>query len=67
MALDADQRMKMELILEGSKESPELLTDWETGFVSSFQERYETYGDDMFVSEKQWAILDRIYDTIVGV
>lgn len=66
MALDADQRLKLEMILAGQEESPSSLDNWETGFVASFAERYATYGDNMFISEKQWAILDRIYNNIVS-
>lgn len=34
--------------------------DWETEFVSSLQERYEQYGVNMFLSDKQDEILNRI-------
>ena len=58
VALNDDQRMKLEMILEGSKEVPDELSDWETGFVSSFQERYELYKDAVFISDKQWNIFE---------
>ena len=35
-------------------------SDWEMGFVEDLSERYEQYGDDMFLSEKQAEILRRI-------
>lgn len=35
-------------------------SDWEMGFVEDLSERYERYGDDMFLSEKQAEILRRI-------
>ena len=35
-------------------------SDWETEFVSSLQERYEQYGINMFLSEKQDEVLRRI-------
>lgn len=66
MALDADQRLKLEMILAGQEENPSALDNWETGFVASFAERYELYKDGVLISEKQWAILDRIYNNIVS-
>lgn len=36
--------------------------EWETEFVSSLQERYEQYGVNMFLSEKQDEILRRLAD-----
>ncbi len=41
MALDTDALFKFELILTGTEEDPEALNPWETGFVSSFVERYK--------------------------
>lgn len=35
-------------------------SEWETEFVSSLQERYEQYGINMFLSDKQDEILKRI-------
>lgn len=66
MAIDADQRLKLEIIFEGARENPSALNDFETGFVSSNEERFNTYHDGMNVSPKQWAILDKIYDKVVG-
>lgn len=65
MALSTDQLLKLDMILNGSKEVPKALTDWETGFVSSMLERFETYGEGTLISEKQWAILDRVYDNVM--
>lgn len=65
MSLNADQRLKLELILEGSREFPDELNGWETGFVSSMSERYESYKDEILISEKQWGVLDKIYDKVM--
>ena len=65
MALDIDQRLKLDMILNGSEASPEALSEWETGFVSSIAKRHEQYGDDIAISIKQWAILDRIYVSVM--
>jgi len=34
--------------------------DWEMEFVSGINEKYEQYGAEMFLSEKQREILERI-------
>lgn len=34
--------------------------DWETEFLDGLLEKYEQYGDDMYLSEKQADILKRI-------
>ena len=35
-------------------------TPWEDNFVEGLQDKFESYGDDMFLSEKQAEILCRI-------
>ena len=37
-------------------------TNFEMDFVSDMQERYDKWGTQMFVSERQWALLERIAD-----
>jgi len=37
-------------------------TDWAMGFVADMRERYDNYGDNMLVSEKQLAALEKIVD-----
>jgi hypothetical protein len=34
--------------------------EWEMDFVDGLKEKFSTYGDDMFLSEKQASILRRI-------
>lgn len=52
---------RLELILNGAQEYEGELTDWERGFIQDTLERVEKYGSRTRVSEKQWAILDRIW------
>lgn len=40
------------------------LSAWEDEFVASLLERLEQYGSKTFISEKQWAILDRLEEKI---
>jgi hypothetical protein len=35
-------------------------SDWEMDFVSDIQEKFDAYGGDMYVSEKQVAALEKI-------
>jgi hypothetical protein len=37
-----------------------ILTDWEEQFFESTHDRFKTYGNRMYVSEKQWVALDRL-------
>lgn len=64
MALNDDQRLKLEMVIEGAKERFDELTDWEQGFLVSTEERYKEYGDNTRFSEKQWAVIERIYDKV---
>jgi hypothetical protein len=67
MALNDDQRLKIDMVLEACKE-PEMfhsLSEWEQGFISSTEERYNLYKDATRFSEKQWAVIDRIYDRVM--
>lgn len=36
------------------------LNDWERGFMSDQQARYDKYAGDMFMSPKQWNIVHKI-------
>ena len=36
------------------------VTDWEMEFVSDINDKFEKYGDQMFISTKQIEILERI-------
>lgn len=45
---------------EAEQNGDELLTDWEQGFLESLSDRIEQYGDRTRISEKQWAIIERI-------
>jgi hypothetical protein len=37
-----------------------LLSDWEETFLGDMATRFERYGARMYVSEKQWKVLDRL-------
>ncbi len=35
-------------------------TEWEQNFMSDMRDRYDQYGDEMFLSDKQRAVLERL-------
>jgi hypothetical protein len=41
-------------------ESPTKVSDWERGFLTDLNARYEKYGADTYISAKQWAVVDKI-------
>jgi hypothetical protein len=60
MALTEDQETSLSEVLDMAQDSEQLLSDWERTFIADFREKYEKYGATVFVSAKQWGILDRI-------
>jgi hypothetical protein len=47
-------------ILDTAAQANGLLTKWEANFASDMRSRFERFGQRMYVSAKQWAILDRL-------
>lgn len=64
MALDADEQFRLEQIITAARDNFDELSEWEQGFMVSTEERIKLYGANSRVSEKQWAILDRVYDKV---
>lgn len=67
--MTSDEILKLDLVIQGVKEAmddPETdVTEWEQNFVMDQEARKQEWGDRMRMSEKQWAIIDRIYDKVV--
>ena len=53
-----DDLSEFESLLADAEANAE--TDWEMEFVSDINEKFEKYGDKMFISTKQIEILERI-------
>lgn len=54
---------ELESILNTAKDAPvNRLSEWERGFIEDTFNRYEKYGKNILLSEKQWAVLRKIYD-----
>jgi len=57
-----DDAERLEAILNAAAKSAAagLLSEWETTFSTDMRERFERFGSRIYVSEKQWASLDRL-------
>jgi len=40
------------------------LSEWEAGFFADQEKRYKEYGARMYLSPKQWAVLNRMYEKV---
>jgi hypothetical protein len=54
------ERLKVVLDAAAKSRDDELLSEWEVQFSNDMRERFERFGARMYVSEKQWAALDRL-------
>lgn len=61
-----DELDKLELIINGAKENWEDLNDFEQDFMVSIEERFKEWGERTRISYKQWGVLNRLYDKVVG-
>ena len=62
--IDKDQVIYMERVLEVVAEDRKKLSAWEQKFMADIQERYTKYGDRISMSEKQWTIVDKIFNKL---
>lgn len=42
------------------------MNDWERSFIQSQLERVEKYGAGVFMSPKQWSMIEKIYTAVTG-
>lgn len=59
MALSDNEAARLEWVLNKAQTANNL-TPFEQKFVGDIQQRFETYGGRLSLSEKQWEILERI-------
>lgn len=60
MSMQAIDIPEFDVLLEDAEDAA--TTEWEMDFVSDMKEKYEQYGDKMYVTEKQIAALEKIAD-----
>lgn len=70
MALDQDKFDKVKQTIAGYKEQCEIdesaFTSFEISFMDSMAERIAQYGENTFISEKQWKVIHEVYDKVSG-
>jgi hypothetical protein len=49
------------VLLDGLEAHMSALSTWEKGFVQDQIKRFDEHGAKVFMSPKQWAVLDKIY------
>lgn len=66
MSLSAEENERLTDMLSALSENLGPLSEWETGFVKDQIERHKKYGAGIFMSAKQWVVLKKIYDAVIG-
>lgn len=67
MALSAEENERLGDMLERLRpEVDNLKNDWQKSFIKDQMERHAKYGAQMYLSAKQWAKIQEIYDEIIG-
>lgn len=67
MNLTLDQEEKLRFMLADISENMKELTNWERDFMQDQIKRYDGHGAKMFLSGKQWAVIQKIYEKITDV
>lgn len=47
-------------VLDAYKQDDQRVNDWERGFLKDMSTRFEKYGKNTYVSEKQWNAIKRV-------
>lgn len=64
MTLTIDEQEALQFLLDSLDVDDSRLSDWERGFLEDQKERYEKHGSAIFLSGKQWAVLNRINEKL---
>ena len=51
-------------VVEAFKDAPQRVSAWEEGFMTSTIERVDKYGDQVYISAKQWGVISRIAEKL---
>ena len=52
---------RLQEILDATTDVGHKLNSWERGFLDDQRERFEAFGGSIFMSRKQWDVLEKIY------
>lgn len=66
MALGEAENNRLKHVLETLTERRDEMNDFERGFVADQVDRYEKYKANIFMSEKQWNVLNKAYKAVTG-
>jgi hypothetical protein len=64
MPLNENQLQFVEFAFPVIKENRHQLSTWEQGFMDDQFERFTEYGPDTSFSEKQWAVIERVWNKL---
>ena len=64
MNLTLDQEEKLHHLMEEIAASRSKLNKWEAGFFEDQEKRYAEHGSQIFLSPKQWAVLNSLYEKV---
>ncbi len=60
MSFEEKEMEYLQGIFDAYEANPNECNDWEKGFMSDNQRRFQEYGAEMHLSEKQWAIIRKV-------
>lgn len=63
----ADEVREAIELFEQSQNARDRLSEWERNFMKDQLERWHEYGEDIRVSAKQFAVIERIYLKMTGL
>ena len=56
-----DQKFEfLTAVIDAYKQDDQRLNDWERGFMKDMGVRFEKYGKETYVSDKQWGAIKRV-------
>lgn len=59
-----EEEQKLRTYIQTISDARAKLSDWERNFFADQEKRYAEYGAKVFMSPKQWAVLDRVYEKV---
>lgn len=66
MSLSENEKTMLNDLIERCHAQWDTLNDWEKGFMTDQEKRYEEHGSEIRLSPKQWAMLSKIEDILVN-
>jgi len=64
VALSEDQSEWLQKFLDACEAQHDKISKWETDFVADQRTRWEEYGSDIRVSDKQWNVIRKIGEKV---